>query len=86
MERDPAHRAAHIAIAADQPLVGVPAEEDGRPVVRYFADDPATPGTDETLAAARAVIGAWEDLEPWEEVADALDRIRHESVPTPPIE
>ena len=75
-----------LAVASDQPLVGVLVEEDGRQVVHYFADDRAALGTADTLAAARAVIGAWEGLEPWEEVADELDRIRHESVPTPPIE
>ncbi len=83
MERD---TPARLAMAADQPLVGVIVEENGRQVVRYFADDQATPGDNETLRAARAVIGAWEGLEDWDEVAAELDRIRHESVPTPPIE
>ena len=83
MERD---TPARLAMAADQPLVGVLVEENGRQVVRYFADDQATPGNDETLRAARAVIGAWEGLEDWDEVAAELDRIRHQSVPTPPIE
>jgi hypothetical protein len=45
-----------------------------RQVTRYFADDQATPGTDETLRAARAVIGAWEGLEDWDTVVDELDR------------
>ena len=36
-------------------------------------------------ALALAVIGAWSDLD-WEETAAELDRIRHESTPTPPIE
>jgi hypothetical protein len=56
--------------------------------VRYFAGDgdaaPA-PGADATLAAALAVIGAWSDLD-WEEFSGELDRIRHASPPTPPIE
>jgi hypothetical protein len=38
-----------------------------------------------TLQAALAVIGAWEDLD-WEEFSTELDRIRHESRPTPPID
>jgi len=38
--------------------------------------------------AALAVIGAWSDFdwEETEETIDALNRIRHESKPTPPIE
>ena len=83
-EREPVDRRSLI-VPSDQPLVGVMADEGGRQVVRYFADDQATPGTDETLRAARAVIGAWEGLEDWDEVVEELDRIRHESTPTPPI-
>jgi hypothetical protein len=37
------------------------------------------------LARALAAIGSWSDLD-WDETAEALDRIRHESTPTPPIE
>ncbi|MBI2760092.1 MAG: hypothetical protein HYX51_01535 [Chloroflexi bacterium] len=55
-------------------------------MARYFADDHAAPGTDDTLRAALSVIGAWEGLEDWDDVVDELDRIRHESTPTPPIE
>jgi hypothetical protein len=32
-----------------------------------------------------AVIGAWSDLD-WEEFSSELDRIRHASRPTPPID
>lgn len=86
MERDHHPTPPSLAVASDQPLVGVLVEEDGRPVVHYFADDQAAVGTDATLAAARAVIGAWEALAPWDEVAAELDRIRHASPPTPPLE
>jgi hypothetical protein len=34
---------------------------------------------------ARPLAGAWADLD-WEEALDELDRIRHESDPTPPID
>lgn len=37
------------------------------------------------LQAALAVIGAWSDLD-WDEFSADLDRIRHESRPSPPIE
>jgi hypothetical protein len=33
---------------------------------------------------ALGVIGAWSDLD-WDETVAALDQIRHESKPTPPI-
>jgi hypothetical protein len=35
--------------------------------------------------AAFSAFGAWSDMD-WEETLEALDRIRHESKPTPPIE
>ena len=35
--------------------------------------------------SALDLIGAWSDL-PWEPMEETLDRIRHESQPTPPID
>ncbi len=86
-ERRP-QTAESIAVAPDRPLIGVLVEEDGRQLVRYFTDHGAAiapSGSDETLRAALSVIGAWSDLD-WEEFSRDLDRIRHESRPTPPIE
>ena len=76
-----------LAVEASQPLIGVPVEEDGRQVVRYFTDQAAAAAarSDRTLRDALGVIGAWSDLDR-EETAAELDRIRHESRPTPPIE
>jgi hypothetical protein len=77
-----------LALAADQPLVGVLVDEDGRQVARYFTDDRTaadSAGSEATLQAALAVIGAWSDLD-WDEFSTELDRIRHESRPTPPID
>ena len=34
---------------------------------------------------ALSAFGAWSDMD-WEETLEALDRIRHESTPTPPID
>jgi hypothetical protein len=70
-----------------QPLIGIPFEENGRLVVRYFADEAVA---DAALSKrrprdVRRLAGVWKDLD-WEEAADALDRIRHESKPTPPID
>jgi hypothetical protein len=61
-------------------------DQQGREIIRYFADDtPTRSARDEAaLAAALGAIGAFCDLD-WDEVQEGLDRIRHESPPTPPI-
>lgn len=35
--------------------------------------------------SALDLLGSWSDI-PWDEMEQALDRIRHESEPTPPID
>jgi hypothetical protein len=69
-----------------QPLIGVMTEEQGVTVVRYFTKeedaDRALVGS--TTRDALSLAGAWSDLE-WDELAEALARIRHESPPTPPL-
>ena len=76
-----------LLVQGNQPLIGIPCEEQGHEVVRYFTDEQAADAalTHSTLQAALSVIGAWSDLD-WGEMVEALDRIRHESTPTPPIE
>jgi hypothetical protein len=76
-----------LLVEHDQPLIGVILEEEGREVVRYFADEAEA---DAALAETRtqlalSAIGSFRDLD-WDEMIDELDRIRHESSPTPPIE
>jgi hypothetical protein len=68
------------------PLIGIIFEEKGKEVVRYFTDEKAADAAVSQSATqeALAVIGAWNDLD-WDETVAALDRIRHESKPTPPI-
>ena len=72
----------------DQPLIGIPFEEDGRDMVRYFTDeaDLEAASTPASVQRALSLLGAWQDLGDWAEVERELDRIRHESKPTPPIE
>ncbi len=78
-------------VPSGQPLIGIPLQENGREVVRYFADEEAA---DKALASrkrrdVRQLAGAWARIDPdiaWDDVADQLDRIRHESKPTPPID
>ncbi len=80
------HRCSSLLVREDQPLIGVMTEERGRAVVRYFTEEKAADATISKNAtqAALKVIGAWSDLD-WNEMESALDRIRHESQPTPPI-
>jgi hypothetical protein len=68
------------------PLIGIIIEEKGKEVVRYFTDEKAADAAVSPRATqdALSVIGAWNDLD-WDETVAALDRIRHESEPTPPI-
>lgn len=76
-----------LAVRSDRPLIGIVLIEDGHEVTHYFADeadaDAAVAAQD--ASGARCLAGAWSDLE-WDDVASALDRIRHESTPTPPID
>jgi hypothetical protein len=60
--------------------------ENGQEVVRYFANEAEADSViaSHIAADARSLAGAWADLD-WEEAIDALDRIRHDSEPTPPI-
>ncbi len=70
----------------DRPLIGVPVERQGREVVHYFTDEAGADAAeeDEALVAALSAVGAFSDLD-WDEMQDAVDRIRHGSAPTLPI-
>jgi hypothetical protein len=69
-----------------QPLIGVVTEEQGIAVVRYFTKEADADRVlvEDTARAALALAGVWSDLA-WDELEQALDRIRHESPPTPPL-
>lgn len=76
-----------LTALADEPLIAISFTEGGREFTRYFTSES---DADAAVAAsateeARALAGAWSDLD-WEEVLEALDRIRHETRPTPPID
>ena len=77
-----------LTVRADQPLIGIFVHEHGREAVRYFTDEQEA---DAALSRTRApkalrLAGAWKDLADWAEVEEELDRIRHQSQPTPPID
>jgi len=68
----------------EQPPLPIPVDEDGREAVIYFPDsDAADAAMDrKTVEEALALIGAWSHID-WDEMADALDRTRHESTQRP---
>ena len=74
-------------VRRDQPLIGVPLEEGGQEVVRYFTDEVEADRAlgQETVQQALGVIGAWQAIDT-PDALDILDRIRHDSKPTPPID
>lgn len=74
-----------ITASPHQPLIGVLTEQDGHEVVRYFTDDAEAPrGDSEDKDAPIKLAGAWRDLDD-EDVLGELERIRHQSAPTPPL-
>ena len=82
-----ARRGAVLVVRADQPLIGIPVEEEGQEVTRYFVDDEEAERAlgQDGVQRALSAIGAWSHLD-WDEAERELDRIRHESTPTPPVD
>lgn len=74
-------------VQRDRPLIGIPTREDDRESVCYFTDDEeaeaATPPA--SVQRALSLLGAWSDIDSGDAL-DELDRIRHQSKPTPPID
>jgi len=74
----------------DQPLISILIKKDGEEFVLYFADEEAARDTMADIRKGRTqsvlnLFGAWKDIDS-EDALDELDRIRHESKPTPPID
>ena len=84
-------RTRSIDVADGQPLIGIPMVVNGRAIVRYFtSEEDADAATAQShVRDASSLMGAWADLDDsdnGDEMLDALDRIRHDSKPTPPLE
>ena len=80
--------AAGVLTQARQPLIAIPLTEEGRERVAYFSSEEEAESLTRRLMAEHplsTIIGAWSDLD-WERASDALEQIRRESVPTPPID
>ena len=70
-----------------QPLIAVPVENNGEEAVCYFVDEAqadAALGQSATMDAIK-LAGVWSDLD-GDNMLAALERIRHESKATPPID
>lgn len=81
------NRVASLVAQPDEPLIGIVFMENGQELTYYFTDE-----ADADAAVAehgaldpRAFAGIWSDLD-WDELEEALYRIRHDSTPTPPID
>ena len=76
-----------ITTTQNQPLIGIPFQEHGKEVIRYFSEEEQADKavSEDTTKQALRLAGAWSDLD-WDEMEKELDRIRHQSKPTPPIE
>jgi hypothetical protein len=79
----------YLVARRDQPLIAIPGEEDGEEVTYYFVDEEAADAfVEERRGGAEpdlSWIGAWAHLD-WDEFVEEIDRIRHQSKPTPPID
>lgn len=74
-------------VPEDQALIGVAIRQHGREITRFFADETeadaalAASSTDDALQLA----GSWSDLS-WEDLAQGLDHLRHDTPPSPALE
>ena len=89
---EPAHLHRDLSPRRSRALIGVPADDGSDDGVRYFTSEEEA---DEALGRDRASIeralglaGAWKhiDDEGGPDMLDELDRMRHETKPTPPFE
>lgn len=81
------HPQPSLFIRRNQRLVVVPTIDDqGEPATLVYVEDTNQDGTSrrdqERIEAALTTFGAWSDLDA-DQVLDDLERIRHESKPTP---
>lgn len=76
-----------LVLRRGQVLIAVPDVEEGEEVTRYFVEggDYDESLIDDAVADARSLAGAWSDLD-IDEMEAALDRIRHQSSPSAPLE
>lgn len=78
--------ASSFTVSINKPLIGIPSQEKGHMIVRYFSDEVQAEHSvsQELRQEVRNLAGAWSDL-PSVHMEETLNRVRHESRPTPPI-
>ena len=69
----------------DEPIYAIPIMIDGQERELLITASAYEASFPESVGRALELAGAWSDLD-WDEMAESLDRIRHESTPTPPID
>lgn len=87
MKRSHPERIPGLVVERDQAVIAIPLIENGRDVVHYVVETGTStpaylPGS---VRDALDLAGVWSDLD-WDETVEALERIRQESQPTPPID
>ena len=74
-----------LVVSGERPLIGV---LEGDDTVRYFTDEVETEegaSNQPSVQRALSLLGAWSDLD-WAEAEATLDRIRHATPPSPPLD
>lgn len=68
------------------PLIGVILDDDDPESVCIFLSEEAADAvcSQTAIRDTLSMAGAWSDLD-WDQMEQALDRIRHESQPSPPL-
>lgn len=87
MRRSHPERISSLVVERDQPVIAIPLIDNGREVVQYAVETETTTSDSlpDSVQDALDLVGVWNDLD-WDETVEALERIRHESQPTLPIE
>ena len=80
-------RISSLVVERDDRLIAFSLIENGRDVVHYVVETgtPTRAHLPGSVQGALDLAGVWSDLD-WDETVEALERIRHESQPTPPID
>ncbi len=79
-------RMAGFMAHSGQPLIGIISHQEGQEIVCYFVEEAEADAASSPSAIQEVLglAGIWSDLN-WDVVEEELYRIRHESLPTPPI-
>jgi hypothetical protein len=86
---EPTHPRGRLTTRGRQPLIGIPKVEGTEEVVRYFTSDEeadrARASDRASIERALSLAGAWQELdaEDGPDPLDELDRMRHQSAPSP---